>query len=489
MLKKILFILFLVTPLANKVIAQTLKIGKPNFDFSQACANSAFNSFEVRFNFSTSAPLDPNNQLIVELSDPEGDFAIPTVLYQSKKGELTNNAVSLIVSLPITASGENYQIRVRATEPAVTSSKSSIFPAYYKAHDSQFTINNTIPSATYCAGGSYVLSIDSNGNGVTNSPLQYSFLSYNWYRDNSTPSLSLPPTLLATATSGSYTVSTPGVYYVETNYGTCTSDSYSNYVTVTEANTTAAATVVSSLGNPFCSTLGATILSTTAGKSYQWLKDDVAISGATNKTFSATSAGKYSVKVDYGGCQANGSIVLQEYQMTASLNVPLSPAIKQIVSGESFNVVVATDANNPTYKWYLNETLIEGVNLNNYLVEVKGKYKVIVTEEGTCNLSKELSFIINDSNPFADVPNIPNLISPNGDFVNDTWILPNEYVNGSNAEVMIISGNGNVILQTTNYQNDWPSNEIEFKNINPVYYYIITTQDNKVRKGSITVIK
>ncbi len=103
-----------------------------------------------------------------------------------------------------------------------------------------------------------------------------------------------------------------------------------------------------------------------------------------------------------------------------------------------------------------------------------------------------LSFeIISTINPFPDVPNIPNIISPNGDFINDTWILPLDYVSGTDTEVMIISALGEVVLQTNDYQNDWPTitSPIDFKNVNPIYYYIITTPDKKVKKGSITVIK
>jgi len=54
---------------------------------------------------------------------------------------------------------------------------------------------------------------------------------------------------------------------------------------------------------------------------------------------------------------------------------------------------------------------------------------------------------------------------------------------------MIISAQGNLVLKTNDYQNNWPENDLGFKDVNPVYYYIITTQNNKTLKGSITVIK
>jgi hypothetical protein len=55
--------------------------------------------------------------------------------------------------------------------------------------------------------------------------------------------------------------------------------------------------------------------------------------------------------------------------------------------------------------------------------------------------------------------------------------------------VIVLDSRGEVVLQTNDYQNNWPQNQLNFKEVNPVFYYIITTQDQKTRKGSITVIK
>jgi hypothetical protein len=53
----------------------------------QACANSGFNLFDVQINFSGST-LDASNQFIVELSNPQGDFSSPVILYTSAAGEI-----------------------------------------------------------------------------------------------------------------------------------------------------------------------------------------------------------------------------------------------------------------------------------------------------------------------------------------------------------------------------------------------------------------
>lgn len=471
-------------PFIHTLQAQ-ITIGKPTFPFTQICANASFNTFDVNFSFTPTSGLTASNQFIVELSDAQGSFSTPTVLSTSAAGVITTSPAKISFAVPITTSGEGYRIRIRSTAPAVTSQLSNPFPAYYKPQDTQFTINNNDSNVVICTGGSYVLSIDNPGTGTNDSPLKYPGLTFNWFRDNGPTTL---PTKVASAVGGSYTVSSPGLYYAETNYGSCTSDSYSNRVTVASSSSGATALITSSLGNPFCSSQGATVLSVTSGNSYQWFKDNVAITNATNRTFTTAIPGNYSVKVSFGSCEASATIALQQVSITSSLNVPET---NQLDAGETLEVIATTSAVNPNYKWFLNDVLIPSATTNSYIASARGKYKVSITQPGSCVVTNDLQFeITSTTNPFPDVATIPNIVSPNGDGINDTWEIPLEYVNGKNVKVQIISSQGQIVVDTDNYQNDWPTviNPIDFKNVNPIYYYIITL-DNKVKKGSITVIK
>lgn len=473
--KYFFYFLFFILPLTKTAYAQIV-IGKPSLQFSQICANSGFNTFNVSFSFSPVASLSPANQFIVELSDSSGNFANPTVLITSSPGSVTVSPATLTFSVPTTTGGEQYRLRIKSTVPLATSPNSDAFSAYYKIQDSPFSINNFNATASYCPGGSCVLTIDNPGTGSNDSPLKYPTLTYNWYKE---------PSLTPIATSQSLTVNQPGVYYVKTNYGSCTSDSYSNKVTVSEAASGTTATINSSLGNPFCSNGSSTLLSTVAGNSYQWYKGSTAISGATSQTYATNQPGQYSVVVNFGGCVANASIDLQQYQFDGSINVP---EISSISPDETVTVSVTTTASNPVYQWYLNGAVIPNAITSDYEVATKGSYKVVITQTTGCVMAKEFPFQIN-STADSQVVNIPNLISPNGDGINDTWIIPQEFVSGTNTEVLLVSASGEVVLKTTDYQNDWPEQFTDFKNVNPVYYYIITTQDRKVKKGSITVLK
>jgi gliding motility-associated-like protein len=457
-------------------------IGTPNLGFSQACASESFNTYNTTFVFSPEANLETSNQFIIEMSDANGDFANPTIVFTSTAGSVTVSPATLSFSIPTTTGGEGYKIRIKSTAPAANSSRSAAFAAYYKIQDSPFTINNLVSTGAYCTGGSYLLTIDNPGTGENDSPLNYPSLTFNWYKETS------QTTSVFVSEGETLEVTQEGTYFVETNYGTCTSNSFSNRVTISEATSgQASATINSSLGNPFCPDQGLTTLSTIGGNSYQWFKDGDLIPNATNQMYQTNESGFYSVQVDLGSCSASGSIDLTSELFDASINVDEENTLE---IGETLTVIVSTTATNPQYEWFLNNNLISNATEDMYVATEFGDYKVIINENTGCEGSREFQFTINEPfNPFPDVEKIPNLISPNGDNINETWVIPAKYVNGTNTDVTIMTNQGKVVLKTNNYQNNWPEDQLNLTSVNQVYYYIITTSDNETKRGSITIIK
>jgi gliding motility-associated-like protein len=471
-------ILFSIALCFTQNMTAQIVIGTPSIGFSQACASSSFNNYNITFTFSPETSLGASNQFIIELSDSSGSFSNPTVVFTSNAGAVTTSPATLSFALPNTTAGEAYKLRVKSTNPVATSSNSIAFPAYYKVQDSPFTINNLISTGAYCSGSSYLLTIDNPGTGLNDSPLQYPSLTFNWYKETS------PTTSVFVASGETLTVNQPGTYFVRTNYGTCTSNSYSNRVTVSEATSSTTSSISSSLGNPYCSSEGPTTLNAINGESYQWYKDGTAISGATSQMYSTNEAGTYSVSIDLGNCEANASIDLENSGFASNIDVSGTNVIQE---GETLVATVTTDAINPVFEWYYNGSLITSATSNSYEASALGSYKVIVNQTSGCVSSSEFDFILMEA--FPNVAKIPNLISPNGDGINDTWVIPQDYVSGTNTEVIVLSSQGKIVLQTNDYQNNWPQNQLNFKEVNPVFYYIITTQDQKTHKGSITVIK
>ncbi len=451
--------------------------------FSSACASPIFNTFSVRFGFNEGAINTASNQFILELSDETGSFSNPEILFTSVTGDITASPATVTFSLPTTAAGEGYKVRVKSTSPGSTGPSSDAFPAYYKFQDAAFTINNLNETAVYCAGGSYLLTIDNPGEADNDSPLQYPTLTFNWFRETS------ETTSVFVAEGASLEVSEPGTYFVRTNYGSCSESSFSrsNRVTVSQATSGGSTSVSSSLGNPFCAGQGLTTLTATSGVGYQWFKDGNEIEGATNQTYETNESGLYSVSVSLGICETSGSIDLDANQFDSSIDVEEIPAVNLLPSEGGLNVTVTDDADTPEYEWYLNGTLITSANSDSYEATQVGSYKVVIKQTVGCVSSKEYLFDIQET--FPDVENIPNLISPNGDGVNDTWVIPKAYISGTNTEIVLISSQGEIVFQTNDYQNNWPVTELNFKDVNPVYYYIITTENQQTKKGSITVIK
>lgn len=469
--------LTLVLSLTTAIHAQV--ITPQNLEISKICAGSN-NKFDATFNYS-GFPAFTTFEVI--LSDNLGSFTNPTSTTTLATVDLSVSKKTITFAVPETLIGsETYSLRVKSSTGVVSAKfnnrdLNTSFPAYYKPYEEVYFINNKNPTAYLCSGGSITLAIDNPTPSIQNSsPSNYPNIKYKWYNN---------ATVIVGQTGSSIIVNSAGTYYVEIDYASCTdSNSRSNSVTVTQVSGTVLP-ITSSLGNPFCSGGAVTTLTSATGNTHQWYKENVKIEGATENTYQTNQPGTYSVSIDYGNCQSNSVINLEAYQIESSINIA---STSTLVSGETKTVVASSNAINPTYEWYQNDLLISGATSNTYDVTIEGSYKVIVTQNSGCIIQDEIPFVVNpvvDSN----VTTIPNLISPNNDGINDTWVIPQEYAVGNNAEVLLMDSNGEIVLKTNGYLNNWPEAALDFKNINPVYYYIITTQDKKVKKGSITIVK
>jgi hypothetical protein len=475
------FILFFSILIGTKtsLYAQPPTIVPQTLSYPRICAGlivngAPFNEYNATFSY---VNFPAGTEFVVELSDELGSFTNPVATTKiSFVDTPASQQQTIKFAVPTDLKGsDTHSIRIKSNLATASpsgkfrnSQNVTEFPIYYRTYVESFTINDKSGTAMICSGGSLTLSVD-NSTPTTPSPTDYPNLKYKWFKDD---------VIIAGQSGKTLTVNTPGIYYAQVDYGGCLDENFSsNRVTVSSSSSGAGVTVNSSLGNPFCSNGTGTVLTATGGNSYVWKKDGVIIDGITTRSYTTNESGVYSVDVDFGGCKATGSINLSTNGFDASIDVAETTTIEE---GETISVSITTDAASPTYQWFLNGNLINDATENSYVIAVRGNYKVIISQASGCVATKEFNFLVRGTGTSTVIPNIVNLSSK----FNPYWTIPDEY---KDARVMIISSNGDMVVDTVGYQGDWPQT-IDFKNVNPVYYYVIQG-DAGEKKGSITVIK
>jgi hypothetical protein len=479
-LSLIRFFLFFSIILCTKTNSYAQTIAPQPLDgLEKLCAGNGFNEFYATFSY---VDFPAGTTFDVELSDNLGNFDTATTL--ATKLQVTNVSVTqqtIKFAVPVSLVGSDvYGLRIKSSTGVVsTRFKNSLgntsFPIFFKDFEASYFINNKSANATICSGGSLTLTVYNETPAIKNSsPANYPNLKYRWFKDD---------VLIAGQSGSSLVVNATGQYFSQVDYGACTDPNISsNRVNVVSSSSGSAVTVTSSLGNPFCSNGTGTVLTATSGNSYVWKKDGAVINGVNTRTYTTNESGTYTVEVDFGGCKATGSINLSTNGFNASIDVADTVELQE---GETINVSVTTDATSPTYEWFLNDNLIAGATSNTYLVAAVGNYKVKISQASGCVAIKELPFKVTGPAPPATV--IPNIVSLSGSY--PYWNIPDVYKNAS-TKVLIISSNGEVMFDDvgSNYDPQVNSFIKDFKNVNPVYYYVIQA-DTGEKKGSITVIK
>lgn len=485
--------MLLVLPSTITLFAQT-SILPQKLGYPRICANipnvdypSGYNRYEVPFKISG---FSATETFIVLLSND--DFTTvskPNIILNSSTTPAdTPTDKTLTFEVPADLIGsDTYKLRVQSIS-GVTSVdfKSSdlltSFPIHFLSFSGNFSINNKSETLSFCAGGSGILAIDNSTPSVPNtSPLQYPQLKYKWYKDGN---------VIPNESNSTLSVNQGGDYYVEVDYGPCTDlNTHSQVVKVSGASGSGTV-ITSSSGNPFCFSLGKTTLTATGGNSYVWRKDNNVIDGAISQTYETDQSGVYTCDVDFGGCKGLGTIDLKVLKTNSSISGVDVDKVNNINEGETLNATITSDAASPSYQWFFDDVAIPGADKNFIDITAQGKYKGVVTQNTGCIIADEfpfeVSFKVN-----LNVPKIPNIVTPNNDGTNDTWIIPDKYLAGTNTHIVILSSSGEIVYQTDNYDNysGWPQTAIEFKNFNPVYYYIITPTGESAKKGSITLLK
>ncbi|MGI4749814.1 MAG: gliding motility-associated C-terminal domain-containing protein [Janthinobacterium lividum] len=227
------------------------------------------------------------------------------------------------------------------------------------------------------------------------------------------------------------------------------------------------------------------------------LIDNIAITAGSNGTgtisyhISGNTSGLATITVtvkDNGGTTNGGTDTFTQtftLQVNALPNVSISSNQNMEVSKGT--VVNLTATGGQTYTWPGATDVISGQNTATLIVRPKttATYKVTATSAAGCPTDQTITVNVRDD--YQLMAN--NVITPNGDGKNDTWVIKNiDYY--PNNTVKVFDKAGRLVYQKQGYTNDWNGTYNNSALTEGTYYYVIDFGAGLgVFKGFITIIR
>jgi hypothetical protein len=124
------------------------------------------------------------------------------------------------------------------------------------------------------------------------------------------------------------------------------------------------------------------VLSSSSGNGNQWYKDGVAITGATDATYSAATAGSYTVKITVGTCNSM-------FSTPVVVNTSDNPAPPTITAGGPLSFcnggsVLLSSSSASGYQWSKDGTAIPNATTSTYSATDAGSYTVTAKNASSC---------------------------------------------------------------------------------------------------------
>ena len=191
--------------------------------------------------------------------------------------------------------------------------------------------------------------------------------------------------------------------------------------------------------------------------------------GSTNSYIDVTTPGRYTVTVtNRTGCSTNETIEV-DFNPVPMLALPSDTTIC-----EASLIPLQLVAGPPDIQYTLNDKLLPD---NIIRISNAGTFTVIATDKNGCAAFQTLT-VQNFCNDLV----IPNVITPNGDNLNDWFFIQNLV---PNCDLKVFNRSGILVYQNKDYQNNWQGEKLP----NGVYYYILSSSRlNRTWKGWVEII-
>ena len=361
--------------------------------------------------------------------------------------------------------------------------------------------------------------LSSSGEQVEVKKIDYQFFNFQWQKDSNDVPGETRQQFVVSRTGNSESAK----YSVRVSYGTIIKTSDEKPVAFTPIPDFEISSADGAKGTVFLCQGGTISLTVAADSfdpnssvadsfSYVWKKvtsanytNDTPI-GSENPTTSVNEIGEYYLEINNGGCPKRAHIQVKNYQV-GGLKLSLmrdsqgTAPVKQVYQTSTarerkFDVrigdrLVAEGGNK--FSWTKDDGTVKyGTTLEVTSEDMSGSYTL---KEESCVAAGEniLPFELN----IYQVVEVPNVVTPNGDGINDKWEIPSVYLTPK-VKVTIYSQEGKEVLSTNNYQNNCPD-EHTFNDLGKralIYIYTLKgeiTENGETRsvdkKGTITILK
>lgn len=203
---------------------------------------------------------------------------------------------------------------------------------------------------------------------------------------------------------------------------------------------------------------------------------------STNETGTSivvNQPGQYSVvSVDANGCTGNGIIDILSNPVP---ELVVTADKTSIISGQSAQLDV-TGAD--SYSWLPSETLDDPTSASPIATpDQTTTYTVTGSVTDGCNSSATITITVNTDPSALDIPNV---FSPNGDGINDLWVIPG--VEAFTECIMtIFDRTGKRVYERRGYLNDWDGTYNGKAVPSGTYYFVLGCPDSEPFTGHLLI--